>query len=323
MDSASKDKLNFERLLLFHKFHALINLPTRVTTSSASVLDNILTNQNGFHQAGVVIADLSDHYPVFCLTNNMEVQKVNSSSNRNNVPKLNVNKIKTILNNTNWDFILNDGDVNRCVQKFLDYFRRTVDDCCKFLPPVSSKFKKSWMNADLLKLCKEKNKQYLKLIKDPSPNNLFVYKCLRNSFTKAKRNAEKQFYDKLFKLNNNNIKAKWRLINEVMNVKKQTTRIDHLKLNDCTISDKKEICNTLNRNFIDTINSLQGGFNQNLQHEMFSDQNINTFYLDEINTAELFSIVNSFKPNKSTSDDVITVAFTRLFYLMWSPESAV
>ncbi|ESN93456.1 hypothetical protein HELRODRAFT_194102 [Helobdella robusta] len=48
---------------------------------------------------------------------------------------------------------------------------------------------------------------------------------------------------------------------------------------------------------------LESGFNQNLQHEMFSDQNINTFYIDEINTAELFSIVNSFKPNKSTSDD--------------------
>ena len=49
-------------------FFPLINWPTRITTSSATIIDNIFTN-NLFHAGascqGILVTDISDHLPIF------------------------------------------------------------------------------------------------------------------------------------------------------------------------------------------------------------------------------------------------------------------
>ena len=51
-------------------FRPIIDKPTRVTLNSASVIDNIFSNSvNGnFNYGGIITTDISDHYPVFCIT---------------------------------------------------------------------------------------------------------------------------------------------------------------------------------------------------------------------------------------------------------------
>jgi len=47
---------------------SIITKPTRVTDSSSTIIDHILTN-NAIHTIipGVIRTDLSDHYSTFCL----------------------------------------------------------------------------------------------------------------------------------------------------------------------------------------------------------------------------------------------------------------
>ena len=45
-----------------------IKLPTRVTDSSATLIDNIFCN-NPDIRAGILLSDISDHYPYFCALN--------------------------------------------------------------------------------------------------------------------------------------------------------------------------------------------------------------------------------------------------------------
>ena len=68
-----KDYLN---LLSSNCATNIIDVPTRVTTSSATVLDHIITNQNK-HQIfpAVVDYDITDHYPVMALVNNKLIHK--------------------------------------------------------------------------------------------------------------------------------------------------------------------------------------------------------------------------------------------------------
>ena len=56
-------------------FYPLITHPTRITASSATLIDNIFTNV--LHKQitnGILISDLSDHLPVFSLTSDLIVK---------------------------------------------------------------------------------------------------------------------------------------------------------------------------------------------------------------------------------------------------------
>ena len=47
-------------------FHPLITKPTRITSYSATLIDNIFTNDSEFRaKSGIIITDISDHPPVF------------------------------------------------------------------------------------------------------------------------------------------------------------------------------------------------------------------------------------------------------------------
>ena len=52
-------------------FYPMINKPTRVTSNSASLIDNIFINRthNKNHTSGILYTDISDHFPIFIIDN--------------------------------------------------------------------------------------------------------------------------------------------------------------------------------------------------------------------------------------------------------------
>ena len=71
--NCSKDYLN---LLSSNCAANIIDVPTGVTASAATVLDHIITNENK-QQIFPVVADydITDHYPVMALVNNELIHK--------------------------------------------------------------------------------------------------------------------------------------------------------------------------------------------------------------------------------------------------------
>ena len=64
--NATSDFLN---TLLSHSKLPLITLPTRISETSATLLDHIYSNSNlDLKECGVIYLSLSDHLPVFSLT---------------------------------------------------------------------------------------------------------------------------------------------------------------------------------------------------------------------------------------------------------------
>ena len=64
----------------------LINRPTRVTTSSATLIDNILTNTffDNSLKKGIIKSPISDHFPIFAA--------INISKNKNKNKKIEIKK---------------------------------------------------------------------------------------------------------------------------------------------------------------------------------------------------------------------------------------
>ena len=63
-----------------HNLLPCIDIATRVTEASAKCLDHIWYNRNNVIVSGALIADISDHYPIFCalnvFKNNKPIKKI-------------------------------------------------------------------------------------------------------------------------------------------------------------------------------------------------------------------------------------------------------
>ena len=85
-------------------YHKLINLPTRITQQSSSLLDNIYTTLP-YHNSskGVLISDHSDHYIVFTIQHGTTSTKAPTHREMRDFSEQNISKFKKKIKNTIWD----------------------------------------------------------------------------------------------------------------------------------------------------------------------------------------------------------------------------
>ena len=83
----------------------MITRPTRITSNTATLIDNIFTNNlNNFSVSGLSFCDISDHLPIFTLLldQNKNLNKTSWLSFRDKSGN-NVAKFKDRLSNVHWD----------------------------------------------------------------------------------------------------------------------------------------------------------------------------------------------------------------------------
>ena len=62
---------DFTNIMFSTAFYPLISRPTRISNTSATLIDNIFVNKiEESYKCGILFTDLSDHLPVFLTTSN-------------------------------------------------------------------------------------------------------------------------------------------------------------------------------------------------------------------------------------------------------------
>ena len=59
---------DFINIMSPYSLYPSITKPTRITPTLATLIDNISTNSNSYQTSGRIVADVSDHLPVFTST---------------------------------------------------------------------------------------------------------------------------------------------------------------------------------------------------------------------------------------------------------------
>lgn len=123
-DTFTADFLN---ILYSSYFFPLIHKPTRVKENSATLIDNILTNNlSEGMKSGVLYVDLSDHFPIFqfsLIKFNTTKQKKKKMLKRS-MSKLNVSKFKDMLASTSWNDLYKEKKCSFCISKLYENYKR-------------------------------------------------------------------------------------------------------------------------------------------------------------------------------------------------------
>ena len=191
---------DFNDTMFSNGFIPLITRPTRVTQSTATLIDNIFTNQlaelhNNFLQ-GILLTDISDHYPIFCVNKIIKKETVTATISRRNFCKRNKNKFLQTMSDVDWSDIFLASDTQAA---FTIFHRKLIKihALCFPLETISKRYnaRKPWLSQVLRDSIKKKNKLHIKIIKHKCLHNETVYKNYRNHLKK------------LLKLQKRNIRA--------------------------------------------------------------------------------------------------------------------
>ena len=95
--------------------YPMVDKPTRVTDNTASIVVNIYSDAMIAAKTGILSCDISDHFPIFCIFNNLSINTEKPTITKGKFNKKNIKKLNEALKAINWQF-LNDFDTQTALQ---------------------------------------------------------------------------------------------------------------------------------------------------------------------------------------------------------------
>ena len=216
--------------------------PTRVTHSSATLIDNIYVSNmlSRNSQSCILLSDMSDHFP--CLTMIRNVSKENKNplvfKSRKIYPE-NIENISERLSQYDWNNL--DGmDCNSCYDLVLDRVTTCLNEECPekiTVIPYNKIIKEPWMTKGLMKSADEKDKLYRKSIGLSKDHPSYIaYIAYRNKYNALKRKARQEYYCTKIEEFKYNIKMLWGVLRSLIGKKN-----DKSFTSDCFLIDGKMV----------------------------------------------------------------------------------
>ena len=301
----------FVDMMSSNGFLPLITRPSRVTATSATLIDNIFTNDIGdinHSIQGLFITDISDHFPVFHIAKQMEIEEKDAYIYKRLYGSQNKDNFCHAMSNISWDEISRATDTQ---QAFDTFHKHLVEMYNKHFPKIRVKKKynnrKPWLSEGLRNSIKQKNKLYLKFKKVSSALNDESYNCYKRKLQQLMKVAEKQHYHDLLVEYSNDIKKSWVVIKSIINKNKKPHIQGRFKIGENLItSDKELISNKFNDFFINIGPTLAKSIPcvKKSPLSYLGNRLTESIYLAPVNENEIGQLIKSLKDTTAGFDDL-------------------
>ena len=305
--------------------------PTRITSTTKTLIDNIISNSPNFSEgiSGNLTLAISDHLAQFLI-----IPQESDKTPKNKIiykrDSKNFDRENFLLDalSIDWDKVtaINKGDPNDSFNRFDSTINPLID---KYLPlkKLSRKETKNvfkpWITVGIRNSIKRRDslhKKYIIAKNIEIKNKYFVeYKVLRNKIVTLCRVSKKAYYTKYFKDNANNIKNTWNGINQIINIKgKRSNQVLSILSKNELITDPKLIANSFNEYFCTIAQKLQSKIyhsNQNFNKYLGNNNNHN-FFMSPTDSSELITIIDSFGSNKASGPHSIPYEILHIIKLI-------
>ena len=164
--SSNLQTQEFRNLLSAYSFIPLVNRPTRITSSSATVIDNIFTNVSvgNVYCSGIFATKAySDHFPIFSIVKNSSYENAKKTFKRRNFSEKNISKFKKSISRIDWDptGLFNSTDTGVAFTLFHEAFQLHAAACFpEEIIKMTYENRYPWLRKSLIASIKIK-KQYV------------------------------------------------------------------------------------------------------------------------------------------------------------------
>ena len=167
-------------------------IPTRITNSSFSLIDNIFAPYP-CETTFVVMEDTSDHCILMSDFRAQKIPNKESPMKRRNFSKVSMNELISSLSDIDWSEVTNENDSNTSLDVFHRILKEKLNLHCPFRATYRKRNspKKPWISLSLLKSIKEKNRLYKIKMKYRSAHNVQRFKNYKNLLVKILRQVNK------------------------------------------------------------------------------------------------------------------------------------
>ena len=308
---------NFVDLLYSNGFRPLILQPSRVTSGSATLIDNIYINDlEASSYGGNITSSISDHFPQFCTLNIFEkVSKTKNVKYGRSFKHFNQNEFETELKNINWEYLFTNKN---CDEKFTTFFlaiERLLDE----MAPVRQLTRKEinllsrpWITNGILKSIKDRDfthKTFLKEKDIKQKEDIFNnYKIKRNLIKILIRQSKRDYYIAFFEEHKSDTKKTWEGIRNIVNIsKKNRVTPVQVKYKNNIYTDKTDIATSFNDFFVGIGNSVEAKIPPGAKQftEFLGDSNENTIFLQPVDAEEVATMIASQKISKACGPNSI------------------
>ena len=286
--------LNIENDLI-----SCITRPTRITKTSATLIDNIFIDskyQERF-KSHILLGNISDHLPCRTIIPDRFIRKNASRQvTTRDTRKSKIIALKDALVNETWD-IDENRDINESSNIFHNKLTRLVES---HLPVITRNVsphnfrREPWLNDGIMR-CIQKYKKYYKatLLKSATEASICQYNDYRNVLNTIKRYSKLNYYQEKCTEFKRNMTRLWQLINNVITrTNDKSGIVESIKIGNLRVNDPKKIDNHFGEYF-----SIVGDK---------INKNNKTIFMEPTTQSELFKIINSLPSKRSSGYDGIS-----------------
>jgi hypothetical protein len=321
--SSHTSTADFVDNMFAHLYVPLINRPTRLCRSSATLIDNIFTNNISvsYAKSGILRTDISDHMPIFHVT-----RCVKAKSERKNVkrPVINDNTLNNMLHDLSskhWDEILQSGNVEQSFTKFAETINESyVSNIPQRMCRTRSK-DKPWISKALLCSMRRKNRLYAIYLKYKTESSHYYYRRYKNKLGHLLKAAERKYYKDKLEGSKNKLINMWKVLKSIVRKKKNLSLQTEFNVNGKTVNDPKEIVNCMNDFFVNVGARLQEQIS--VSHtdpvSLIKGNNDNSMFLVPTDEQEITNVIAQLKGTSCGYDNITCSILKHVFPAIVKP----
>lgn len=222
-----------------------INVPTRVTNSSATCLDVILTSINHISESGVILNSLSDHYPTF-IVKKLIINHEKTSFQGRSYRDLDSEEFKNKLRNYNWGRFYAAFDFELAWNEMYNVTQNICDEMCPVKVFNIRNKRPAWYNDKMAELAANRDDFYKSGKRYKDMSLLKLAREYRNLAKSALSLGRSEYYREQIEANKGNPIRFWSNIKELVpgnDDGKITVTCESAGSNLCAPADTPDIIN--------------------------------------------------------------------------------
>ena len=298
----------FVDLMFSYHLVPLIDKPTRVRETSATLIDNIFTNNITVESSqGLFYTDLTDHFPVFYCCPSLSIESSPKYITKRVYSENNINKFVNLIQACNWNAVTDLNDPQLAYDLFHDTFHNAYELSFPMKTfKLNYRNKKTWLTTGLKNSIKKKNGLYVKHKRYPTRNTELIYKQYKKYLSQILYRAEREQYDNLFQSYKSNMKKSWELIAEIINKKSnKRTKSNFLSKEGLPLSGK-DVATNFNNFFVNVGPTLAGQIPESQVDPLsyMNSRNAHTIFLQPVTFDEVSKIIKELRNSSPGWDDI-------------------